>query len=227
MSNWKKLFTALRGGVNEATETVVDSQAIRILDQEIRDAKIELRKSEQAMTSVVAKRKIAQQKAADFAASIEEYERYAKEANASGNQSLALDCARRVSDIRDQREQEEAQATFFIDSEQKLKQHLYKAKENLRSLEQQVDVVKATASVQKAQEAVSSHRLGSNNRMKTATESLVRLQEKQKQRQAEIEAAYELGAEENDHDLEIKLREAGIKKGGGSAEDELARILKG
>jgi phage shock protein A len=38
MSVWGKLFTALRGGVNEAAETVADGQAMRILDQELRDA---------------------------------------------------------------------------------------------------------------------------------------------------------------------------------------------
>ncbi|RYD85933.1 MAG: PspA/IM30 family protein, partial [Sphingomonadales bacterium] len=33
MSVWGKLFTALRGGANEAAEAVADSQAMRILDQ--------------------------------------------------------------------------------------------------------------------------------------------------------------------------------------------------
>ena len=46
MSVWKKLVTALKGGATEAAEAVVDSQALRILDQEIRDAKEELRKSD-------------------------------------------------------------------------------------------------------------------------------------------------------------------------------------
>ena len=37
-SIWSKLFTALRGGANEVGEAIVDQQALRILDQEIRDA---------------------------------------------------------------------------------------------------------------------------------------------------------------------------------------------
>ncbi len=45
MSVWKKLITAVRGGANEAAEAVADNQALRILDQEIRDAKEELRKT--------------------------------------------------------------------------------------------------------------------------------------------------------------------------------------
>ena len=34
-SIWSKLFTALRGGANEVGESIVDQQALRILDQEI------------------------------------------------------------------------------------------------------------------------------------------------------------------------------------------------
>ena len=38
----KKLWTALRGAANEGVEAVADTQAIRILDQEMREAKKEL-----------------------------------------------------------------------------------------------------------------------------------------------------------------------------------------
>ena len=50
MSVWKKLVTAVKGGATEAAQSVVDSQAIRILEQEIREAKEELRKSDHART---------------------------------------------------------------------------------------------------------------------------------------------------------------------------------
>ena len=35
MSVWKKLITAVKGGATEAAQSVADSQAIRILEQEI------------------------------------------------------------------------------------------------------------------------------------------------------------------------------------------------
>ena len=38
MSILTKIFTLLRGGANEAGQAVVDANALRILDQEIRDA---------------------------------------------------------------------------------------------------------------------------------------------------------------------------------------------
>jgi phage shock protein A len=86
-------------------------------------------------------------------------------------------------------------------------------------------MVKATESVQKAQVAVSSRHMGANSKMKTATESLSRIQEKQKLRSAELEAAEELAGDESSSDLEKRLAQAGIKGGQTSADDELARIL--
>lgn len=55
MTVWSKLLSALRGGANEVGEAIVDSQALRILDQEIRDADVELRKSREALASIMAR----------------------------------------------------------------------------------------------------------------------------------------------------------------------------
>ena len=55
MSVWNKLFTALRGNVNDAAEAIADSQALTILDEEIRQTEQEIRKSEQALTGIIAK----------------------------------------------------------------------------------------------------------------------------------------------------------------------------
>ncbi|GBL04779.1 PspA/IM30 family protein [Glaciecola sp. KUL10] len=224
MSVWKKLFTAIKGTATEAAQTVVDSQAIKILEQEIREAKDELRKSDHARTQILAKCKIAQQKVDGLNKSIAEYEEHARKA-ADTDRDLALDCAKRVAELRGQLETEQTYLDQFTGSEKKLAANISQAKNNLRRLEQQVDMVKATESVQKAQVAVSSSHLGANSKMKTATESLSRIQEKQTLRSAELEAAQELAEDESSDDLEKRLAGAGIKGGSSSADDELARIL--
>ena len=95
MSVWKKLVTAVKGGATEAAQSVVDSQAIRILEQEIREAKEELRKSDHARTQILAKCKLSQQKVDSFNSSIAEYEAHARKAIDSDRQ-LALDCAQKA-----------------------------------------------------------------------------------------------------------------------------------
>jgi phage shock protein A len=224
MSVWKKLFTAVKGTATEAAQAVVDTQAIKILEQEIREAKDELRKSDHARTQILAKCKLSQQKVNGFNKSIAEYEEHARKAIDSDRQ-LALDCAQRVSDLRTQLETEQTYLDQFTKSEKQLAGNITQAKNNLRRLEQQVDMIKATESVQRAQVAVSSSHLGANSKMKTATESLSRIQEKQNLRNAELEAAEELAQSESTDDLEKRLAGAGIKGGSASADDELSRIL--
>lgn len=225
MSVWGKLITALKGGVTEVAETVADSQALRILDQEIREAKEELRNSDHALTQIMAKRKLAEQKLAGLDQSLSEYEGHARAAAAKGDQALALDCAKKVGELRQQAASEKSLVDQFTASETSLRKNISQAKTNLQRMEQQVDMVKATESVQKAQISVSSRHLGANNKMKTAAESLTRIQERQKLQQAEFEAAAELASDETGDDLQKRLREAGIAGSNTSAEDELARIL--
>jgi phage shock protein A len=224
MSVWRKLITAVKGGATEAAQSVADSQAIRILEQEIRDAKDELRKSDHARTQILAKCKLAQQKVDSLQASVEEYEAHARKA-ADTDRQLALDCAQKVGDLRAEQDGEQKYLDQFKTSEKQLAVNIKQAKSNLKRLEQQVDMVKATESVQKAQVAVSSRHLGANSKMKTATESLSRIQDKQNLRNAELQAAEELATEESSDDLSKRLAAAGIAGGNGSADDELSRIL--
>ncbi|MFT6776208.1 MAG: phage shock protein A [Paraglaciecola sp.] len=224
MSVWRKLVTAVKGGATEAAQSVADSQAIRILEQEIREAKDELRKSDHARTQILAKCKLAQQKVDSLQASIEQYEAHARKAIDTDRQ-LALDCAQKVGDLRAEQDGEQKYLDQFKQSETQLATNIKQAKSNLKRLEQQVDMVKATESVQKAQVAVSSRHLGANSKMKTATESLSRIQDKQNLRNAELQAAEELATEESSDDLSKRLAQAGIAGGSASADDELSRIL--
>lgn len=226
MSIWKKLFTAIKGGASEAAEAIIDDQALRILDQEIRDAKEELRRSDTALVNIIAKRKLCAQKVAAFDKSINEYEAHARVAMEKGQQDLALECASRVASLRADQNTENTYLQQFNQSENTLKTNIAQAKDKLRQLEQQVDVVKANESVQKAQAAVSSTNLGASAKMHTAVESLERIKLRQQERQAQFEAAAELDQNQSGSSLDKKLSEAGITGSqGASAEDELARIL--
>ncbi|OIN04747.1 PspA/IM30 family protein [Oceanisphaera psychrotolerans] len=226
MSVWKKLVTAIKGGANEAAEAVADSQALRILEQEIREAKQELRRSDEALTGIMAKRKLAKQKVDAIGASIAEYEAHARAAMTKDNKELALECAQRVAELKNEQDGEQSYVDQYATSEQSLKHNITTAKSRLRQLEQQLDMVKATESVQKAQAAVSSRHSGANTKMTTAVESLDRIKQKQTQRQAELDVAAERAASESGDALEQKLKSAGITGSqSAGAEDELARIL--
>ncbi|HBF10014.1 MAG: PspA/IM30 family protein [Pseudomonadota bacterium] len=222
----KKLWTALKGGSNEVVEAIADSQSIRILDQEMREAKEELVACDQNLTKIMAKRKLAESKVESFKNDIETYTQHAIAASEKGNNEIALECAEKVSEIESMLEVEQGILDGFLSSEKTLKANIAKAKTNVRRMEQQIDQIKATESVQKAQVAVSTRHVGANSKVKTALSSLDRIKAKQQERAAELEAADELASEESGSDLDAKLKAAGITPGGqSSSSDKLAQIL--
>lgn len=222
----KKLWTALKGGFNETTEAVADSQAIRILDQELREAKQELVACDQNLTKIMAKRKLAANKINAIQAEIDTYTNHAIAASEKGEDALALECAERVSELEATLSTEQGIHDSFLNSEQTLKSNIQKAKTNVRRMEQQIDQIKATESVQKAQVAVSSRHMGANSKVKTALDSLDRIKQKQQEKAAQLEAAEEMAEAENGSDLEARLKASGITSGGSaSGQDKLAQIL--
>ncbi|WCN14481.1 PspA/IM30 family protein [Marinomonas mediterranea] len=221
----KKLWTALRGATNEGIEAVADSQAIRILDQEMREAKKELQSCDESLTRIMAKRKLAEGKVSALKADIETYTNHAIAASET-DEALAIECADRVSELESTLDVEQGILDSFLSSEKSLKANISKAKTNVRRMEQQIEQVKATESVQQAQVAVSTRHIGANSKVKTALSSLDRIKEKQKQRSAELDVAEELAAEESGSSLDSKLKAAGIKSGASkSGSDKLAQLL--
>jgi phage shock protein A len=222
----KKLWTALRGATNESLEAVADSQSIRILDQELRDAKKELQACDENLTKIMAKRKLTEAKTKSLTSEVETYTNHAIAASEKGDEALAIECAERVSELETNLEVEQSILTGFTTSEKTLKANIAKAKTNVRRMEQQIDQVKATESVQKAQVAVSSRHMGANTKVKTALDSLERIKQKQQERSAELEAAEELANEESGSSLDAKLKQAGIQPGGEvKGSDKLAQLL--
>lgn len=224
MSIWAKVATAVRGGVNEAGEAIVDNQALRILDQEIRDADSDLNKSKVALTEIIAKRKLADKKVESVKSSLAEYEGYAMEALKKGDETLAVEISEKIAGLETELSGEDGLAKSFSDSEAQLRRAVSQTEGNLKRLKQQVDTVKATEKVQRAQAAVAARNSGSDSSMRGAVDSLERLKTRQAERAAKFEAANELAESTEEVSLEAKLKAAGIVDGGASGSDVLARL---
>lgn len=226
MNIWSKMMTALRGGVNEAGEAIVDSQALRILDQEVRDASEELKQSKGSLAEIMARQKLAEEKVAQFQKQIDEHEGYAIKALEKGDENLAREVAEKIAGLENQQSQEKESAEGFSESVSKLRTAIQQSERNIKRLKQQVDTVKATENVQRAQAAVAERHSGSNSKMRTAMDSLERIKEKQALKEAQMSAASELAEDDVDVSLQAKLEEAGIASTGNSADDILERLKK-
>lgn len=224
MSVWSKLLTALRGGAHEAGEALVDSQALRILDQEIRDADDDLRKSREALAGIMAKEKLAQARLADTRSQIANNEGYATRALDQGDETLALEVAGRIATLETQLGEEQQLADQLGNSASQLRDAINQAESHIRRLKQQADTVKATESVQRAQTAVAERYQGTDSRLQTALDSLERIKQQQAERSARLEAASEIARDSNGDSLNQRLRQAGILTETQSADSVLARL---
>ena len=225
MSIWSKMVTALRGGAHEMGETIIDGQALRILDQEIRDADVELRRSKESLAEIMAKQKLADTEVKKYQEKIAEYEQYTVQSLEAGNEELALEVAGKIANLEGLLEESTSQATAYASSVEQLRKAVTQTETHIKRMKQQADTVRATENVQKAQMAVTKSYGGSQAKMNTALESLERIKKQQAERAARIEAANELSTQEDiDTQLEKKLRNAGIIPNNHSADAVLARL---
>ncbi|VVP40363.1 hypothetical protein PS850_04870 [Pseudomonas fluorescens] len=223
-SIWSKLFTALRGGANEAGEAIADQQALRILDQEIRDADSALANAKRQLVTIMAKHKLSTDRVSEHNAKIKDLESKAMAAIQANREDLALEVAEAISTLTGELEIEQKQATEFGGYADSMRKDITKAESRIKSLRQQVDMAKARDSVQKAQVSASIASGGANGKLETAVGTLNRLQAKQQQRAAELQAQDQLADASTGTDLERKLREAGITPDTGSANAILERL---
>lgn len=223
MNIWSKMITALRGGVNEAGEAIVDAQALRILDQEIRDASEELNKSKDGLASIIAQQKLSEEKVDALKTDIKKNEGFILAALEKKDEALANELAVRVANFENQLETGIEAAKNFKKQAETLRDSIRTAEHQIKQLKQQTDTVKATEAVQRAQQVVAQRHSGSNSKLRTALDSLDRIQENQKLSAAKMSAATEIADELSETSLDQKLRDAGIT-GATSADDVLARI---
>jgi phage shock protein A len=219
-----KLFTAMRGGATEAGQAVVDQQALRILDQEMRDAEKELNLAKSQLTEVMAQRQGVQREVERLKGAITEHEDYAVKALDKGDEGLATEVAERIAQYEDELKLQEDAFTQYDGGVNQLKRSIKSTERNIAAMRRQVSMVKATERVQKASAAANARFSGSSSSLGSATDSLERIKKRQQERSDRMEAAAELAQEEDGGDLDKRLKDAGIVGGAGKGSDVLDRI---
>jgi phage shock protein A len=222
MAIWSKLFTLGRAGAHEASSAIVDANALRILDQEIRDADRAQGKARDDLAGLVARRRILEAEVDSFRAQAEKYEASARIAVEKGNMDLARQVAQRIADLEQDIAMKAPQVADMRQAEDQIHAAIAATDRKIEQLRREVDVVKVNESVQKAQATVAAAGAGSS--IGSAAQSLARIRERQLIRGEKIRAAGELEDRRTGADLDEQLRLAGITPGHSSADDVLARL---
>jgi phage shock protein A len=200
-----KLFTLVRGTATEAGQTVVDANALRILDQETRDAQSALARSRDDLAKLMAQRKLKADGAEANRRKFGEYEGYMQAALQKNDAALQLEVAQRIADLEAKLGEDTQVIAEYDASIVKLRASVTQGERALERLRAQIDTVRATESVQRAQATIAARHSGTNAKMRTALDSLERIKQRQAETGARIEAAEELQSEQGDEGLKKRL----------------------
>lgn len=225
----KSLFTLGKSFISQAEESIEETQGVRMLEQHIRDAKAELDKAGKSRVDLLARVKLSHDKLKDLRERKASLEARALEALSKNvNPSLINEVAEEIARLENLITAEEQVLSNLEVSRDGVEKAVTATAQRIAQFEQQMEVVKATEAMQRAQQqAVTTSTVGASSSVSTAAESLKRLQTRQAERQARLDAAAQLEKVADGRDLDEKLAEAGI---GGSnksiAQDVLARLQR-
>ena len=224
MSIFKKIMTAIRGGASEAGEAIIDANATRIFEQEIRDAENHLTKAKRDLTGVMAEQMSAQREITRLEKEISEHEGYAGQALEKGDETLALAVAEKIASLESDLTTQQQAHDSFAGNANRLKELVKKSERQVTEHKRQLSMVKTTESVQKATSAITDNFSSSNSKLLSAKDSLERIKAKQQKFDDKMKAAEVLESEDSDSSLAAQLKEAGIGSQNNSANSVLDRI---
>ena len=221
----RDMFTAFKGGANEVGEAIVDANAIRILEQEIRDAENAIASAKQSLTRMKSSEIKLKREVATIDRDVADYEQKAVSALNAGEEALATEVAERIAELESERG-EKASEQANLDAEVQKIHAMIKARERtIAKNKRELDKVRTVQELQRATSSVSKNFAATGSSSHRVSKALERVKAKQQGWQDRMEAGEWLEGQEAGDDLDAKLRAKGIgDSASGGANDVLARL---
>ena len=220
----RDMLTALKGGANEIGETIVDANAVRILEQEIRDAEAAIGSAKRSLTRMKSSEIKLKREIASLNADATDYEKKAVAALDAGEEALATEVAERIAELEAERT-EKAGEQSALDAEVHKIHTMIKARERtIQKNKRELDKVRTVQELQRATESVSKNFAATGSSEHRVSKALERVKAKQQGWQDRMEAGEWLEGQEAGSDIDAKLRAKGIGTPAGGASDVLARL---
>lgn len=220
----RDIVTAVRGGVNEVGEAIVDSQALRILEQEIRDAEDAIQKAKVSLSQLKAKEIGLSKKVNEINTDIADYTSKAKAALEQGNRELATKVAERIAELRTSKvdyEEQQSQLSVQVD---KIYDVIKKREKQIERNRIELQKAKTYEDLQKTQKVVAAAMPTNDSSAKRVQRAMDRVKKRQEDTENRMSADQWLSDLETGADLDAQLAEAGIGKNTSSADDILAEL---
>ncbi|MRE94451.1 PspA/IM30 family protein [Enterobacter bugandensis] len=223
----KNLFTLGKSILNQADEAIEEAQGVRMLEQHIRDAKAELDKAGKSRVDLLARVKLSNDKLSELRERKQYLESRAREGMSKNiDAALLNEVAEEIARLENTITREAQVLDSLETSRNNIEKAVAITSQRINQFEQQLEVVKATEAMQRAQQAVTTSTVGATSNVTTAAESLKRLQTRQAERQAKLDAVAQLEKVADGRELEEKLAQAGVGTTGTSSAQAVLERLK-
>lgn len=223
----KNLFTLGKSLLNQADEAIEEAQGVRMLEQHIRDAKAELDKAGKSRVDLLARVKLSNDKLSELRERKQYLESRAIEGMSKNiDAALLNEVAEEIARLENTITREAQVLGSLETSRNNIEKAVAITSQRINQFEQQLEVVKATEAMQRAQQAVTTSTVGATSNVTTAAESLKRLQTRQAERQARLDTAAQLEKVADGRELEEKLAQAGVGTSGTSSAQAVLERLK-
>ena len=226
MSLWNKLGTLIRASANEPVEQLVDANAIRIFEQEIRDAENAIVQAKYQLATVMSEKKQLQRHNQALSENLATKESQALAALEQNDETLAQDIAALIAEDECLLQEQRKQADYLEQQEIRLKRQLRIAAQSIQRYQRELTLAKANRSAQRALGQLQGYSNGLSSSMQEMASSLERIQKRQNRVTDMDEALQEINAEMNGEQLDARLKQAGIKTGKHDADAVLERLRK-
>lgn len=220
----RDIVTAVRGGINEAGEAVVDSQALRILEQEIRDAEAAIQKAKVSLSNLKAKEIGLKKQVNELSVDIEDYTKKAKAALEKENRDLARKIAEKIGELRQTKEETETQQLELKDQVDKIHEVIRQREKQKDKNRLELQKAKTYEDLQKTQKAVAAAMPTNDSSQKRVQRALDRVKQKQEDAENQMSADQWLADLESGSDLDAEISAAGLDPKKSSADDILAEL---
>lgn len=226
MSILKDLFAAIKGNVSKAGESIVDSQAMTILEQEIREAKDGIAKATVNIRNLKAQAIKFDKKSAELNEDIAEYTVKAKGALEQGNEDLARKVAVKIAELTDEKAGIDTQASELTAQTDRLYKIVKEREASIEKNKIELEKLKTYEQVQKTQTAVAAAMPTNDSGAKRVQRAMDRVKTRQEEVENRMDADKWLSDLEKGSDLDAELADAGLASSGTSADDILASLKK-
>ncbi|HHZ70788.1 MAG TPA: PspA/IM30 family protein [Methylococcaceae bacterium] len=222
MSILKSIMTAIRGGVSEVGEAVVDANAVRILEQEIREAGEALAKAKTSLTSMKGNEISLNRMVNTLNEDIVSLESKVMACLEKGEEALATEVAERIAEKESERNELKTEYDTAKVNVNKVNKMIKGYEKKIQKNKRDLDKVKTVEQLQKATSAISSNISASGSADNKISAALERVKAKQQKFEDNLEAGDWM--ETQGDDLEARLADAGIGENSASAKSVLARL---